>query len=63
MDEFRRMRTDLTLVLALVAAIDKLDLKTPIVRILELDGVPGIAGVSVLSHRQQVHLLPVVLTP
>lgn len=46
-----RMRADLALVLALVTAVDALDLKTPVIWVLELAGVPRVAGVRMLSHR------------
>jgi hypothetical protein len=61
-NETGRMCTDLTLVLTLVTAVDALDLKAPVVRILKFHGVPRVAGVRLLPHRQQVHLLAVVLS-
>lgn len=55
------MGADLTLVLALVAAVNALDTQTPVVRILKFDGVPRVARVRVLAHRQQIHLLATLL--
>ena len=61
-DDLGRMRADLTLVLALVAAVDVPDHQAPVVRILELGCVPRVSSVCVLAHRQQVHLFAVVLS-
>lgn len=63
MNEFRWMGADLTLVLALVAAVNALDTQTPVVRVLKLDGVPRIARIRVLTHRQQIHLAATLLPP
>jgi len=56
------MGADLTLVLALVAAVNTLDTQTPIVRVLKFDGVSRIARVRLLAHCQQSHLLATLLS-
>lgn len=62
MNELWWMGTDLTLVLALVTAINTLDTQTPVVRILKFDGISRIACVRLLAHGQQSHLLAALLS-
>lgn len=61
MNELGRVGANLTLVLALVATVNALDTQTPVIRILKLDGVSRIAGICVLTYRQQIHLLATLL--
>lgn len=61
MNELWWMGTDLTLVLALVAAVNTLDTQTPVVRVLKFDSVSWIARVCLLAYCQQPHLLTTLL--
>lgn len=56
-DESGRVGGYLALVSALVPFVDELDLKAPVVGILEFHRVARVASVGVQTHRQQLQLL------
>lgn len=56
-DESGRVGGNLALVSALVSFVDELDLKAPVVGILEFHRVARVTGVGVQSHRQQLQFL------
>lgn len=62
MNELWWMGADLTLVLALVTAINTLDTQTPVIRILKFDSISRIARVRLLAHCKQSHLLATLLS-
>lgn len=53
-DYARWMRWHLTLVNTLVILNDRLDFESPIIRVLEVDGVPGIAGIGLFAHCKEL---------
>lgn len=55
------MGADLTLVQALVAAVNTLDTQTPVVWVLKFDGIPRIARIRLVAYCQQTHLLATLL--
>lgn len=61
--ELRRVGAYLAFVLALVATVDVLYLQSPVVRILEFNGVPKVSCIGVLANGQQTQLFTVALSP
>jgi hypothetical protein len=63
LNDLWRVRRNLAFICALVSLVRELDLKSPVVRVLELHGVATVSTVGMQPHSEQLQVVLPVLPP